>query len=154
MNDNKNRDDIRWIKRLSNYEEAFCRLEEVIELYTERDLSFLEKMALIRYFQQAYHLSWKALKDFYEQQGDSDIQGSRDVFILALQRGLISNTSCMRMVRAMREHVPKGYLSGDIVAELSISIKDEYFPILREILISLQRQKPKYLAQEQWLQDV
>ena len=83
--------DIRWIQRLSNYKKALKRLKEAVELEAERSLSDLEKQGLIQAFEFTHELAWKTIKDFYEYQGESDIQGSRDASRLAFQRGLLEN---------------------------------------------------------------
>ncbi|MDM8566091.1 HI0074 family nucleotidyltransferase substrate-binding subunit [Candidatus Halobeggiatoa sp. HSG11] len=82
-------ENIRWIQRLNNFKKAFKQLELGVEQATVRDLSDLEKEGLIQRFEYNQELSWQAIKDFYECIGETGIQGSRDAFQLAVNRGLI-----------------------------------------------------------------
>ena len=55
------------------------------------DMSVLEKVGMIKFFEMAYELSWLTMKDYYEEQGEANIQGSKDAIRLAVKRGLIDN---------------------------------------------------------------
>jgi len=39
----------------------------------------LEKQGLIQSFEYTYELAWNTLKDYFEDQGETNIHGSRDV---------------------------------------------------------------------------
>lgn len=79
----------RWVQRFENYKKAFARLEDLVLLSNEKKLTEIEEEALIQLFEYTQELSWKVIKDFYESLGEINIQGSRDAFELAFQRGLI-----------------------------------------------------------------
>jgi nucleotidyltransferase substrate binding protein (TIGR01987 family) len=83
--------DIRWQQRLANFELALKELTDAINLTHKRSLSNLEEQGLIQAFEYNYELAWNCLKDYYENQGDTDIAGSRDAIRLAFKRGLIEN---------------------------------------------------------------
>src|ERR1035441_7310461 len=78
--------DIRWKQRFSNYQKAFNQLQEFVR---KEQLSKLEEQGLIKSFEYTYELAWNTIKDFYESQGESWLQGSRDAIQLAFKRGLI-----------------------------------------------------------------
>lgn len=78
--------DIRWKQRFSNYQKALSQLKEFID---KRNLSKLETQGLLKSFEYTYELAWNTMKDFYESQGESNIQGSRNAIRLAFKRGLI-----------------------------------------------------------------
>jgi len=80
--------DIRWIQRLNNFSKALCLLTKFIE---KGALNELEKQGLIQVFEYTYELAWNTLKDYFEDQGETGIGGSRDAFRLAFKRGLIEN---------------------------------------------------------------
>ncbi|OQY36067.1 MAG: hypothetical protein B6229_10735 [Spirochaetaceae bacterium 4572_7] len=82
---------IRWIQRFENYKKALMNLTEAAELQAERALSKLEEQGLIKAFELVHELSWLTIKEYYENQGEVSIQGSRDAFRLAFKRGLILN---------------------------------------------------------------
>jgi nucleotidyltransferase substrate binding protein (TIGR01987 family) len=81
--------DIRWIQRFNNYKKALAQLSMFME--NSDGLNKMEKQGLIKAFEYTYELSWLTIKDFYEYQGESNIQGSKDAFQLAVSRGLVAN---------------------------------------------------------------
>lgn len=88
--------DIRWIQRLSNYKKALGQLQRFID---KGDLSELEEQGLIQAFEYTFELAWNLIKDYYTHQGVTKIQGSRDAFKIAFNRGLISRGEIwMKMV--------------------------------------------------------
>ena len=78
--------DIRWKQRFSNYRKALSQLRKFID---KGQLSDLEKQGLVKAFEYTYELAWNVIKDFYEAQGETNIQGSKDAFRLAFSRGLV-----------------------------------------------------------------
>ena len=80
--------DIRWIQRFHNYSKALGQLSKFIE---KGVLNELEKQGLIQAFEYTYELAWNTIKDFFENQGETGIHGSRDAFRLAFRRGLVEN---------------------------------------------------------------
>ena len=87
----ENDQDIRWLQRFNNYKKALKNLTEAVELSRQRELSKLEKQGLIQAFEITYELTWNTIKDFYISQGETNIQGSRDAFRIAFNRGLIED---------------------------------------------------------------
>ena len=79
--------DVRWQQRFSNYLKALAQLSKFIA--KGDSLNELEEQGMIKAFEYTYELAWNTIKDFYESQGETDIQGSRDAFQLAFKRGLI-----------------------------------------------------------------
>jgi nucleotidyltransferase substrate binding protein (TIGR01987 family) len=93
--------DIRWLQRLQNYGLALSRLTFAVELADTRPLSDLEKQGLIQAFEFTYELAWNVIKDFYQYQGEDNIQGSRDAFRTAFGRGLIEQGEIwMQMIKS------------------------------------------------------
>lgn len=80
--------DIRWRQRFANYSKALVQLERFID---KGNLNEFEEQGLIKAFEYTYELAWNTMKDFYEYQGESGLQGSRDSIQLAFRRGLIKN---------------------------------------------------------------
>ena len=80
--------DIRWVQRYSNYKKALNQLHEFI---VKKNLTPMEEQGLIKSFEYTYELAWNTMKDFYESQGESNLQGSRDVIRLAFKRGLLED---------------------------------------------------------------
>ena len=83
--------DIRWIQRFDNFQRALKQLEMAFAIMEARELNELEQQGVIQAFEYNYELAWNVIKDFYQYQGVTDIQGSRDAFRLAFERGLIND---------------------------------------------------------------
>ena len=133
--------DIRWVQRFQNFEKAFKRLEEGVELATERELRDIEKEGVIQRFEYTQELAWKTIKDFYEFLGETGIQGSRDAFKLAFERGLIINSGQILMdTIKSRNDVVHGY-DEDTANKIFYDIKEKYYDAFKELLESLRKQK-------------
>jgi len=115
--------DIRWIQRLNNFTRALQQLTKFIE---KGQLSELEQQGLIQSFEYNYELAWNTIKDFYEHQGETGIQGSRDAIRLAFKRGLILDGEIwMKMIksRALTSHT----YNEDTAEEITSEIFDNYY---------------------------
>ena len=66
-------EDIRWQLRLVNYRKAFRQLELAVRMTS---FSEIEREGLIQRFEYTYELAWNLLKDYFEEQGYTGIQGS------------------------------------------------------------------------------
>jgi nucleotidyltransferase substrate binding protein (TIGR01987 family) len=82
------KEDIRWMQRFAHFSKALGQLSKFIE---KGELNELEKQGLIKSFEYTYELAWNTIKDYFEDQGETGIFGSRDAFRLAFRRGLIEN---------------------------------------------------------------
>ena len=115
--------DIRWIQRLSHFSKALSQLTKFIE---KGALNELEKQGLIQAFEYTYELAWNTLKDYFEAQGETNINGSRDAFRLAFKRGLIENgETWMDMVRS-RTLTSHTY-NEDVAEKIAADIVNRYF---------------------------
>jgi nucleotidyltransferase substrate binding protein (TIGR01987 family) len=89
--------DIRWHQRFANFNRAFAKLSETVEIIDNADedfseqLSDLEKEGLIQRFEYTHELAWKVMKDYIEYQGAAEIGGSRDATREAFKIGLITD---------------------------------------------------------------
>jgi nucleotidyltransferase substrate binding protein (TIGR01987 family) len=81
--------DIRWRQRFSNYKKALEQLEK----FTSKglNLSDMEEQGLIKSFECTYELGWATLKDYFEDQGHTDITGSKDAIKRAFKVGVIGD---------------------------------------------------------------
>jgi len=95
-------EDIRWKQRLNNFEKALSQLEKFV--LKGQQLNELEKQGLIQAFEYNFELAWNVIKDYYEFQGQTGIQGSRDAFRLAFNRGLITDgENWMKMIESRKK---------------------------------------------------
>lgn len=116
--------DIRWIQRFENYTKAVGQMTKFIE---KGDLNEMEEQGLIQSFEYTYELAWNTLKDFFEDQAESNIFGSRDAFRLAFKRGLIEEGEVwMDMIksRALTSHT----YNEDTAKAIAQSIRGAFFP--------------------------
>lgn len=79
--------DIRWQQRFQQFEKAFALLKMAIVIQTP---SIVERAGLIQFFEMAFELGWKLLKDYLEAEGFK-VQSPRDAMKQAFQAGLVSN---------------------------------------------------------------
>ena len=128
--------DIRWLQRFSNYDKAFKQLENAVNLAKQRQLSELERQGLIQGFEYTYELAWNTIKDFYENQGEMEIQGSRDAIRLAFKRGLINDgDSWMAMIRSrtLTSHTYDEKIVKAVVDEIINCYYDEFLKLKKTL---------------------
>lgn len=126
--------DIRWKQRLQNFKKSFNQLEEFI---AKGALNKFEEQGLIQCFEYNYELSWNVIKDFYNSQGEVNIQGSRDAFRLAFNRGLVKDgQTWMDMIqsRSLTSHT----YNEDTAKLIIQAIQKKYFPAFQELLKTLE----------------
>jgi len=120
--------DIRWKQRFNNFSKALSQLQKFVD--RGEDLNELEEQGLIKAFEYTYELSWNLIKDYYEYQGQTEIQGSRDAFRLAFSRGLIKKgDSWMQMIdsRIKTSHT----YNQETADEIAAAILDTYFYLFK-----------------------
>jgi nucleotidyltransferase substrate binding protein (TIGR01987 family) len=101
------------------------------------ELNELEEQGLIKAFEYTYELAWNTIKDFYTDQGVTDIQGSRDAFKLAANRDLIKNVGkWMDMVNSRIKTVHT--YDEEIADEIANDIVEFYHPMFIQLQTRLQ----------------
>ena len=121
--------DIRWKQRFYNYQKALVQLTKFIK---KGELSELEEQGIIKAFEYTYELGWKVIKDYYEEQGEVSIQGSRDALRLAFQRGLITDgDNWMNMIKSRIASVHTYNL--EVAQQINQDIHDIYFQLFIEL---------------------
>ncbi len=84
------KEDIRWIQRFNNFNKALNSLIKAIDEYKNDDTDEVVKAGMIKFFEMTYELAWLTMKDYYEEQGETGIQGSKDAIKLSFSRGIIT----------------------------------------------------------------
>lgn len=121
--------DIRWKQRFYNYQKALSQLTKFIE---KGELNELEEQGIIKAFEYTYELAWNVLKDYYQEQGEVSIQGSRDALRLAFQRGLIADgDNWMKMIKSRTASVHTYNL--EVARQINQDIHDIYFQLFIEL---------------------
>ncbi len=129
-------DDIRWQQRLNNFNLALNELTEAVDLQKQRPLSKLEEQGLIQAFEYNYELAWNVIKDFYEAQAETGIQGSRDAIRLAFKRGLITNGHLwMEMIksRILTSHTYNRETATKIVTQIINEYYDAFCSLNKKL---------------------
>ena len=100
--------DIRWKQRFEHFVNAFKQLKNAKNIQLERSFTELELQGVIQAFEVTQELSWKVMKDFLEEQGKTDLFGSKNAVKEAFNVGLISNGESwfeMIKVRNLTSHI-------------------------------------------------
>lgn len=125
--------DIRWLQRLNHFIKAFAQLTKFIE---KGQLNELEQQGLIQAFEYTYELAWNVLKDYFEDQGETNIHGSRDAFRLAFNRGVIeAGETWMEMIRS-RTLTTHTY-NEDVAEKIAADIVNRYYPAFKALLAKM-----------------
>lgn len=134
--------DIRWIQRFNNFCKALAQLGKFI---AQDDLNELEKQGLIQCFEYTYELAWNTLKDFYESQAVTDIQGSKDTIRLAFKRGLVENGEVwMNMIksRTLTSHTYNEDLADEIVSAILNNYYQEFVKLQKKLSALARKEQP------------
>jgi len=129
---------VRWHQRLNSFNITLKQLEQGVALSQQRELSPLETQGLIQAFEYNFELSWKVIKDFYAEQGVTDIQGSRDAFRLAFKRGLIEQGDIwMGMIksRIQTSHTYNEQSAEEVISKIKTQYLHEFLK-LNSVLVS------------------
>jgi len=118
--------DIRWKQRFENYMKALATVKGAVELAISRDLSDLEKQGLIKGFEFTFELAWNLMKDYLEEQGITDIIGSKGAIRHAFNKNIIMDGQVwMDMIEA-RNLASHSY-DEKTAQELITAIIDTYY---------------------------
>ncbi|HEC44165.1 MAG TPA: nucleotidyltransferase [Bacteroides sp.] len=120
---------IRWEQRLSNFRKALSRLRKFID---KGELSELEEQGIIKAFEYTFELAWNTIKDYYEFQGVTDIQGSRDAIRMAFKRGLITQGEDWMSMIESRIKTSHTY-NEETAREISEAIFETYFSLFEDL---------------------
>jgi len=132
------KNDIRWIQRLANFSKALSQLEK---FYIKGDaLNNMEEQGMIKAFEYTYELAWNTIKDFYENQGETNLQGSRDAIQLAFKRGLIKDGETWMDMLKDRNKTSHSY-NEETVEEISKNILSKYY----FLYVELKEELDKYI---------
>ena len=83
--------DVRWVQRFNNFIKTLEALQRAIQEYKKDEEDEVVRVGMIKFFEMTYELAWNTMKDYYEDQGETGIQGSKDAIKLSFGRGLITN---------------------------------------------------------------
>jgi len=97
---------------------------------------------MIKSFEYTYELGWNTLKDFYEDQGENNIQGSRDAIQLAFKRGLITQGDVWMEMLKDRNRTAHTH-NEKTAEEIAGNILSRYFSVFMELKSELGKMRHK-----------
>ena len=133
MKSASDREDIRWKQRYSNYERAVGFLEDALNL---ENPDITQKAGLIQFFEMAFELSWKVMKDYMEEQGISELRYPRETIKTAFENELISDGH--EWLEALKNRNLTSHTYDEEVADKVVAlIRNKYYKLLRGLIDKL-----------------
>lgn len=129
---NKN---IRWKQRLQNFTKAFSQLAVATKIAHPSDT---ERAGMIQFFEVAFELAWKTLKDYLESQG-FQVTSPRETLKQAFQANLIEDGHMWLEALEERNLTTNTYdeVSAKKMAKV---IREKYFILFKKLQQKLSTQ--------------
>ena len=125
--------DIRWIQRLSNLQNALRNLDTALAIKTP---DVVQRAGMIQFFEMCFELSWNAIKDYLEAQGFGDLKSPRASLKKAFQIGLIDEGAVW--LKGLEDRNLTSHMYNERVAqEIETMIRDLYAPLIHSLERSL-----------------
>lgn len=120
--------DIRWKQRFYQFQKAFALLQQAIDI---KEPSVIERAGLIQFFEMAFELGWKLLKDYQEAQGFT-IASPREAIKQAFQSEIV--TAGHDWIDALGDRNLTTHTYNEQTAvEVEEKIRGTYFPLLLQL---------------------
>lgn len=120
--------DVRWKQRFQNFDRACALLERTA---AKTDLSEAERGGLIQFFEMAFELSWKLLKDYLMTEG-YDVTSPREAIKQAFQNQLIQEGGLWLTALEDRNLITHTY-DEETALRVEKKIREQYLPLLRSV---------------------
>lgn len=121
-------DDIRWQQRFHNYEKAFLLLERALTIAAPSEV---ERGGIIQFYEMAFELAWKVMKDYLEQLGFT-VNSPRDAIKQAFQANILDDGQLWMDALSDRNLTTHTYDENKAI-EVVAKIRADYFPALRQL---------------------
>lgn len=121
--------DIRWVQRFQNFEKAFFRLKESLEIHNPSEL---ERNGIIQRFEFTLELGWKTLKDYLQHEGLDFPLTPKGTFRQAQQSGLLDYAQVLIDALETRNELAHDY-DGDKFEKAENLIHKTIFPALNKL---------------------
>ncbi|HJV64351.1 MAG TPA: nucleotidyltransferase substrate binding protein [Geomonas sp.] len=120
--------DIRWQQRFAQFEKAFLLLRDALSI---EEPSIVERAGLIQFFEMAFELGWKLLKDFEESEG-FEVRSPRDAIKQAFQSKIVSDGHDW-MDALEDRNLPTHTYNEETAIAVEDKIRTKYFPLLQQL---------------------
>lgn len=121
-------DDIRWQQRFQNYEKAFLLLERALTIASPSEV---ERGGIIQFYEMAFELAWKLMKDYLEHLGYT-VNSPRDAIKQAFQIGILDDGQLWMDALSDRTLTTHTYDENKAI-EVVAKIRTDYFPALQQL---------------------
>lgn len=132
---------IRWHQCFNNLRNA---IKQITKFFEKSELNELEEQGLIQAFEYTHELSWKTLKNFIEDKGNSNIYGSKDTTRIAFKLGLIENGDVwMKMIESRNQtsHIYNEVVAKALVTDIQQSYFEQFLLLEKKFLALLEEEK-------------
>jgi nucleotidyltransferase substrate binding protein (TIGR01987 family) len=134
----------RWRQRYDNFEKAYALLEKYAAVESEDEL---ERAGVIQFFEMAFELAWKLMKDYLEAQG-YQIKSPKEAIKQALQSSLVEDGQIW--LDALEDRNLSVHTYDESTAlEIEKRIRETYFPALRRLYQSMKEKSRDEIRPEQ-----
>jgi nucleotidyltransferase substrate binding protein (TIGR01987 family) len=120
--------DIRWQQRFHHFEKAFLLLQDAVSIEKP---SVVERAGLIQFFEMAFELAWKLLKDYEEAEGFT-VKSPRDAIKQAFQAEIISEGHDWLDALEDRNLTTHTY-NEETAIDVEQKVRLKYFPRLQQL---------------------
>ncbi len=118
---------IRWRQRFDNFEHAYELLEKYVGIEMPGEL---ERAGIIQFFEMAFELAWKVMKDYLEAQG-FQVKSPRETIKQAFQSEILQDGQAWIDALEDRNLTVHTYDESTAI-EIEQRIKTSYFPALQQ----------------------
>lgn len=127
--------EIRWKQRFENFEKTY----KLLKKYSNQSINNeLEKAGIIQFFEMAFELAWKVLKDYLESEGYM-VKSPRETIKQAFQIGLIDNGHIWIDALANRNLTTHTY-DEELASKMAKEIISIYLPELEKMYNKLSKE--------------
>lgn len=123
--------DVRWKQRFQNFDKAFKRLTDAIQIIRNDPDNVLLQAGLIQTYEFTFELAWKTLKDYLEMEGFT-VPSPRATLRQAFQCGYIQQGDVW--LKALNDSNLTAHTYDDEVAkEVIADIQQTYYFLLKDL---------------------
>lgn len=123
--------DVRWKQRFQNFDKAFKRLTDAIQIIRNEPDNVLLQAGLIQTYEFTFELAWKTLKNYLEMEGFT-VPSPRATLRQAFQCGYIQQGDVW--LKALNDRNLTAHTYDDEVAkEVIADIQQTYYFLLRDL---------------------
>jgi len=125
--------DIRGKQRFQNYKKAYLLLERNLNI---AEPSEVERAGIIQFFEMAFELAWKLMKDYLEEEG-LVVNSPKEAIKQAFQSDIIKDGHTWIDALNDRNLTTHTY-EEEAAIEVTENIEENYFPLLKNLYLYFQ----------------